>query len=144
MENNKNKKSVKFQGDMLIFYDFIQVLVFTTNHYLKPNFFFNKGASLIGKNLLSYESKFFPLASLAKRLKQFHVRLISLGGVSIYLHMHWYTSMSFFAIFFKGRQLLWHPVFFHRLQNPSKRGSTLQRNNFLQQEKIFTFQSWPP
>ena len=34
MENNKNKKSVKFQGDMLNFYDFIQVFVFTTNHHL--------------------------------------------------------------------------------------------------------------
>ena len=35
MENNKNKKSEKFQGDMLNFYDFIQVFVFTTNHHLK-------------------------------------------------------------------------------------------------------------
>ena len=35
MENNKNKKSMKFQGDMLNFYDFIQVFVFTTNHHLK-------------------------------------------------------------------------------------------------------------
>ena len=35
MENNKNKKSVKFQGDMLNFCDFIQVYVFTTNHHLK-------------------------------------------------------------------------------------------------------------
>ena len=34
VENNKNKKSVKFQGDMLNFYDFIQVYVFTTNHHL--------------------------------------------------------------------------------------------------------------
>ena len=34
MESNKNKKSVKFQGDMLNFYDFIQVFVFTTNHHL--------------------------------------------------------------------------------------------------------------
>ena len=34
MENNKNKKSVKFQGYMLNFYDFIQVFVFTTNHHL--------------------------------------------------------------------------------------------------------------
>ena len=34
MENNKNKKSVKFQGDMLIFCDFIQVFVFTGNHHL--------------------------------------------------------------------------------------------------------------
>ena len=37
MENNKNKKSVKFQGDMLNFYDFIQVFVFTTNHHLKTH-----------------------------------------------------------------------------------------------------------
>ena len=37
MENNKNKKSVKFQGDMLNFYDFTQVFVFTTNHHLKAN-----------------------------------------------------------------------------------------------------------
>ena len=35
MENNKNKRSVKFQGDMLIFCDFIQVFVFTRNHHLK-------------------------------------------------------------------------------------------------------------
>ena len=35
MENNKNKKSVKFQGDMLKFCDFIQVFVFTRNHHLK-------------------------------------------------------------------------------------------------------------
>ena len=34
MENNKNKKYVKFQGDMLNFCDFIQVFVFTTNHHL--------------------------------------------------------------------------------------------------------------
>ena len=35
MEINKNKKSVKFQGDMLNFCDFIQVFVFTRNHHLK-------------------------------------------------------------------------------------------------------------
>ena len=34
MENNKNKKSVTFQGDMLNFCDFIQVFAFTRNHYL--------------------------------------------------------------------------------------------------------------
>ena len=34
MENNKNKKSVKFQVDMLNFCDFIQVFVFTRNHHL--------------------------------------------------------------------------------------------------------------
>ena len=35
VENNKNKKSIKFQGDMLNFCDFIRVYVFTTNHHLK-------------------------------------------------------------------------------------------------------------
>ena len=35
MENNKNKNSVKFQGDVLNFCDFIQVFEFTTNHHLK-------------------------------------------------------------------------------------------------------------
>ena len=39
MENNKNKKSVKFQGDMLKFCDFIQVFVYTRNHHLKIDFF---------------------------------------------------------------------------------------------------------
>ena len=34
VENNKNKKSLKFQGNVLIFCDFIQVYVFTTNHHL--------------------------------------------------------------------------------------------------------------
>ena len=39
METNKNKKSVKFQGDLLNFCDFIQVFVFTRNHHLNvfPN-----------------------------------------------------------------------------------------------------------
>ena len=35
VENNKNKKSLKLQGDMLNFCGFIQVYVFTTNHHLK-------------------------------------------------------------------------------------------------------------
>ena len=34
MENNINKKSVKFQGGMFNFCDFIQVFVFTRNHHL--------------------------------------------------------------------------------------------------------------
>ena len=32
--DNKNKMSVIFQGDMVIFCDFIQVFVFTTNCHL--------------------------------------------------------------------------------------------------------------
>ena len=39
MENNKNKKFVKFQGDMLNFSVFIQVFVFTPNHHLNMNTF---------------------------------------------------------------------------------------------------------
>ena len=38
MENNKNKKSVKFQGDILNICDFIQVFVFTRNHHLNFHF----------------------------------------------------------------------------------------------------------
>ena len=38
MENNKNKKSVKFQGDVLNFCDFIQVFVFTRNHHLNTTY----------------------------------------------------------------------------------------------------------
>ena len=34
MENNKNKKSVKFQEGMFNFCDIIQVFVFTRNHHL--------------------------------------------------------------------------------------------------------------
>ena len=44
MENNKNKKSVKFQGDMLNFCDFIQVFVFTPNHHL--NALINQNGSM--------------------------------------------------------------------------------------------------
>ena len=49
MENNKNKKSVKFQGDMLNFCDFTQVFVFTRNHHLKwiihlQHFYVNKSS----------------------------------------------------------------------------------------------------
>ena len=48
MEINKNKKSVKFQGDMLNFYNFIQVFVFTTNHHLKHREW-SGGAMVLGK-----------------------------------------------------------------------------------------------
>ena len=43
MENNKNKKSVKFQGDMLNFCDFIQVFIFTRNHHLKDSAYCDNG-----------------------------------------------------------------------------------------------------
>ena len=51
MENNKNKKSVKFQGDTLIFYDFIQVFVFTSNHHLNED----KNSRKITKGLAKSE-----------------------------------------------------------------------------------------
>ena len=40
MSSTKNKKSAKFQGDMLSFCGFIQVCVFTTNHHLNWYGFF--------------------------------------------------------------------------------------------------------
>ena len=53
MENNKNKKSVKFQGDMLNFCDFIQVFVFTRNHHLNTAYSFTLKLKWLGKGLLS-------------------------------------------------------------------------------------------
>ena len=50
MENNKNKKYVKFQGDMLNLCDFIQVFVFTTNHHLKE-------AKSFGEQFLSLKDR---------------------------------------------------------------------------------------
>ena len=47
MENNKNKKSVKFQGDMLNFCDFIQVFVFTRNHHLNKPLLYVEGRCLL-------------------------------------------------------------------------------------------------
>ena len=41
-------KSVKFREDMLIFYDFIQVFVFVTNHYLKAGPFLTSKHPLVG------------------------------------------------------------------------------------------------
>ena len=69
MENNKNKKSVKFQGDMLNFCDFIQVYVFTRNHHLKetltwvvvsfeqpdPGLCYSKQAVLLVNEMLNFQ-----------------------------------------------------------------------------------------
>ena len=54
MENNKNKKSVKFQGDMLNFCDFIQVFVFTRNHHLNGLTKCNLTFSQIESKLFSF------------------------------------------------------------------------------------------
>ena len=57
MENNKNKKSMKFQGDVLNFCDFIQVFVFTPNHHLngknkkKIYFFFSENTKNISSRV---------------------------------------------------------------------------------------------
>ena len=58
MENNKNKKSVKFQGDMLNFYDFIQVFVFTRNHHLKVGLNLCYNNTSISKSPTVFRSKF--------------------------------------------------------------------------------------
>ena len=54
MENNKNKKSVKFQGDVSNFCDFIQVFVFTrittlSYVYFKAYVGWLGGAKVLGK-----------------------------------------------------------------------------------------------
>ena len=88
MENNKNKKSVKFQGDMLNFCDFIQVFVLTRNHHLKDKEFvrFTAPKTLTGKRFgvneqfpTEIENKrklLYPVAKRAKRNKHNKVRLV--------------------------------------------------------------------
>ena len=61
MENNKNKKSVKFQGDMLNYCDFIQVFVFTSYHHLNVSLKFQT---------LIYEMPLFLLKRCEKLLHQ--------------------------------------------------------------------------
>ena len=53
MKTNKNKKSVKFQGDMLNFCDFIQVFVFTRNHHLNIGIllYFEQGNLTLKNNI---------------------------------------------------------------------------------------------
>ena len=55
VENNKNKKYVKFQGDMLNFCDFIQVFVFTRNHHLK-RYCFHQNLNLKLKDVLIFKA----------------------------------------------------------------------------------------
>ena len=54
MENNKDKKSVKFQGDMLNFYDFIQVFIFTTNHHLNQCFSIERNTIIVSYCFFSW------------------------------------------------------------------------------------------
>ena len=75
VENNKNKKSVKFQGDILNDCDFMQIFVFTTNHHLKQAHFDNPlGACLIQVGLYIYfVLLLFPiLSSLIPFIPLFH------------------------------------------------------------------------
>ena len=51
MKNNKNKKSVKFQGDMLNYCDFIQVFVFTSYHHLKGS------KKIVRYNIVVYDER---------------------------------------------------------------------------------------
>ena len=57
--------SVKFQGDMLIFCDFIQVYVFTTNHHLKVQIYgvYNQSSSIAENG----EKKVFYLAKISEK-----------------------------------------------------------------------------
>ena len=78
MENNKNKKSVKFQRDMLNFCDFIQVFVFTRNHHLKDNF-----KAIIGRNFdpQYYILSFSAIGSFAhKSLRRRYLSVFTICG----------------------------------------------------------------
>ena len=56
MEINKNKKSAKFQGDVLNFCDFIQVFVFTTNHHLNNSLVIFRTITLLVHYNATYKS----------------------------------------------------------------------------------------
>ena len=66
MENNKIKKSVKFQGDMLNFCDFIQVFVFTRNHHLNCQ----------KKPVFASVKKYMSFSSLVKKFTADNITLI--------------------------------------------------------------------
>ena len=86
MENNKNKKSVKFQGDMLIFCDFIQVFVFTINHHLnKP---FTAGVSHRFKTICELFIMIYlcGVLDLCHRLFFHHNFVYAFGTLTIMLH----------------------------------------------------------
>ena len=92
VENNKNKKSVKFQGDMLNFCDFIQIFAFTRNHHLKRCTVTLQ--KVVGSNLVIrysvdaavYRNLFFPIrveqGSLRKEMSSaFHILCPRYGGL---------------------------------------------------------------
>ena len=102
VQNNKNKKSVKFQGDMLNFCDSIQIFVFTTNHHLIPYMFILEAAlhdialkemNHKSSQLFSFKSFTFVLSCLFERTNMFQyipflfrVRHM-VGGMIFYKHI---------------------------------------------------------
>ena len=84
MENNKSKMSVKFQGDMLNYCDFIQVFVFASYHHLKL-------ASEVGPRTMSciYVYSLFNMGSLQRiwRCRQTNL-VLDKGGVKISTRNH--------------------------------------------------------
>ena len=74
MENNKNKKFVKFQGDMLNFCDFIQVFVFTRNHHLKQQ-------KVLDSRCIGVLPRFFVVFTKQRDLTDFLLAL--LGNLTI-------------------------------------------------------------
>ena len=92
VENNKNKKSVKFQGDMLNYCDFIQVFVFTTNHHLKI-FTFHCQYNAVPPRL-SKQHKSIPFHKTLFRKLNFTdiIMYLHLGGV-LFLYLN-YTILN--------------------------------------------------
>ena len=94
MENNKNKKTVKFQGDTLIFCDFIQVFVFTRNHHLKPELFLSQ------INLYTFSDTFF----LERVL---HINLINLCDIRNILDFNFIYEISKWKSNVNTEELQW-------------------------------------
>ena len=77
MENNKNKKSVKFQGDTLIFCDFIQVFVFTRNHHL------NTCNKVLTAKLLRQGYRYYKLRKAFSKFYRRHFDIVSKFNVGL-------------------------------------------------------------
>ena len=107
MEKNKNKKSVKFQGDMLNFYGFIHVFIFTTNHHLKDihcRSFSEKPYKAYQMKRFEKEFCFFSAFDSLNLLKQKDIQVVIIARkrpkiVIILAHILFYLCRLFVTLF---------------------------------------------
>ena len=88
VENNKNKKSVKFLGDMVNFCDFIQDFVFTTNHHLNQAPVSSKHISIISVVRAQYRRHWMYSELLLLTSKVMSGRLVILTTLFLGRHRH--------------------------------------------------------